>query len=132
MSDADLLRRAAALMRERAEAATPGPLDVSHWREGGETTHHTLCKFETRTIRGEERGGFLARQVAMTYADTQGHADFVHIASWHPAVALAVADWLDAEAESHRADLVGPFPSACCRMSQARAVARAFLGSDDA
>ncbi|HJR88966.1 MAG TPA: hypothetical protein VJ782_02270 [Aeromicrobium sp.] len=41
---------------------------------------------------------------------------------------LPVADWLDAEAESHRADLVGPFPSQCCRMSQALAVARAYLG----
>jgi hypothetical protein len=29
----------------------------------------------------------------------QDGADAGHIASWHPAVALAVADWLDFEAE---------------------------------
>ena len=62
---------------------------------------------------------------------TGGEADMRHIASWHPAVALAVADWLDAVAEawpisepdyglSVRAEAVGH--------RQALAVARAYLG----
>lgn len=96
--NADDLRAVAAEIRELANAATPGPWGVSHWREGGKTTHHTLEKTESRTVNGVERRGFLVRQVAMTYADKRGHADFTHIAAWHPAVALAVADWLDAEA----------------------------------
>lgn len=112
MPDADLLRRAAALMRERAEAATwtAAPWGVD----------------EIGAVWAQEADG---QPIPISSRSTD--ADAEHIASWHPAVALAVADWLDAEAESHRADLVGPFPSACCRMSQALAVARAYLGSDD-
>ena len=127
MSDADLLRRAAALMRERAEAATPGP-----WVRSGssiETDHECSPSHDCWPV-GDTYSGM--KPDGSTYPRDLNRADAEHIASWHPAVALAVADWLDAEAESHRADLVGPFPSACCRMSQARAVARAFLGSDDA
>ena len=121
MSDADLLRKAAALMRERAEAAG------SEWNadvEPGDSLHLWVTDCDPSDPTGET-----AMQRLVGGADAPWSE---HIASWHPAVALAVADWLDAEAESHRADLVGPFPSACCRMSQARAVARAFLGSDDA
>lgn len=74
---ADILRRAAALMRERAGAATQGA-----WR------------FETAP------NGFSPMVIGggMAVADTfdKPHlSDAKHIASWHPTVALAVADWLD-------------------------------------
>lgn len=74
---AETLRKAAALMRERAEAATPGP-----WE------HDPVVAY----LYVEQQAGAYA-DVAV---DTDGRReDSVHIASWHPAVALAVADWLD-------------------------------------
>lgn len=59
----DVLRRAAALMREDAIAMQ----EDGDWVRG-------LAKLGRRTVKG------------------------LYFASWHPAVALAVADWLDAEA----------------------------------
>ena len=95
---ADVLRKAAALMRERAEAA--GPNDP--W--------------------------FTSDDDANTPEDAE------HIASWHPAVALAVADWLDATAvrvEAAREPKDGGARNHGWRGSrQALAVARAYLGSD--
>lgn len=67
---AEILRRAAAAMRERAEAVD-GWYSAAAWA----TTHPFSLPIEP--------------------------ADAEHIASWHPAVALAVADWLDATAERH-------------------------------
>jgi hypothetical protein len=71
---AETLRRAAALMRGRAEAATRGP-----W-ESGEYGHLS-------------RSGAGAGRLA--FGKVEWRPDAEHIASWHPAVALAVADWLD-------------------------------------
>ena len=64
------------------------------------------------------------RQVATCHGsiDVGNAANAEHIASWHPAVALAVADWLDADAgvmERHDLDVA---------ISKAYAVARAYLG----
>lgn len=71
----------------------------------------------------------------------QANDDAVHIASWHPAVALAVADWLDTAG----ADLWAHGPLCCeaeygcdeCdgilwmqHVRRALTVARAYLGSD--
>jgi hypothetical protein len=47
-----------------------------------------------------------------------------------PPVALAVADWLEAEASRHEVLSVDFDVSNCCRMPQALAVARAYLGED--
>lgn len=79
---ASLLREAAALMRERAEAARPSP-----WAQNGRNGIHTR----------------IGACVATTHShmDSTRKAEAEHIASWHPAVALAVADWLDAVAEVH-------------------------------
>ncbi len=86
MTPVETLRAAARLMRERAQAATPGPWDRAE---------------DVALGRGHE-GNFLAnwqgeylRGVGDTGDGAQADADAVHIASWHPAVALAVADWLD-------------------------------------
>jgi hypothetical protein len=43
---------------------------------------------------------------------------------------LAVADWLEAEASRHEVLSVDFDVSNCCRMPQALAVARAYLGED--
>ena len=87
---AEVLRRAAALMRERAEAATPGPWQVTEDVDTGE-------RFVYDTRRTE---------LAQVAEWSTGLGNPRHIASWHPAVALAVADWLDATA--HRVDMGKP------------------------
>lgn len=105
---ADVLRQAAALMRSRAEAATGV---AHHWR----------------VARNSKPGaGFVACggvHIAVTdEALTGGPSNAEHIASWHPAVALAVADWLDREADY--ADVRGIVAP------PALAVATAYLGTD--
>jgi len=75
---AEILRRAAALMRSRAEGATPGPWSYSDEAVWAAPGFGQIC------------GMGLA-------------GNGVHIASWHPAVALAVADWLEAEAAALQA-----------------------------
>jgi len=104
---ADLLRRAAKLMRERADAALSGP-----WVTDGAEIHEMetgerLWVGETLDIEDREQGEWNAQ----------------HIASWHPAVALAVADWLDYVAENPM--FVGQIPK---YSTFAQAVARAYLG----
>ena len=66
---AEVLREASALMRTRAEGASAGP-----WK-----------RFGMAGVAGADWEIGCAT-----------NADALHIASWHPAVALAVADWLDA------------------------------------
>ena len=86
---ADLLRRAAALMRERAEATVD--MQGGDWRaveyEGTEWAGPSYCieNGEGQPLFDEIGNG----------PDEARRALAEHIASWHPAVALAVADWLD-------------------------------------
>lgn len=114
---AETLRRAAALMRERAEAATQTAAPWGVDEIGG--------------IWGQEADG-----QPIPIANNATDADAEHIASWHPAVALAVADWLEAKAEQ---DDKGPCDGAgtvgVCNLCEhdyghvaALAVARAYLG----
>lgn len=105
---ADLLRRAAASMRERANSATPGV-----WKLWGMSVY-------------ADQDGTSDLDTAVHIADTTHEAGLrtfnaAHIASWHPAVALAVADWLDAEALYAETGTADPAPGAL-------AVARAYLG----
>lgn len=111
---AETLRRAAALMRERAEAATPGPwrpYTTGGWGHGNYVT--------TDDLSG----------VAMQYALVWRPTDAEHIASWHPAVALAVADLLDNTAG--HVEYTGA-TEASEDVRDALAVARAYLGEVDA
>ena len=98
---AELLRRAATEMRERANTAMPGG-----WYAG--TSNWVIAVF-----------GDLADEYDV--AKAQNAADAEYIASWHPAVALAVADWLDAAADDC---------PACIRAEPALALARAYLGEE--
>lgn len=104
---AEVLREAAALMRERAEAATPTPWVVKR-------AHPDMP-------------AYVAHEGWWVIASRTEQWDAEHIASWHPAVALAVADLLDAQAaiiEEHGAffDIEGMGDA------NALAVARAYLG----
>lgn len=76
--NADELRAVAAEIRAKAKAATPGPWIQDEWSviEAG-------YESEVAHLDGHFR-----------VADKNGP----HIVAWHPTVALAVADWLDAEA----------------------------------
>ena len=118
----ETLRKAAALMRERAEAATPGPWVYAYesvtvevdgctcGTQGGPWGHESGCGLELPHVEASA-------------------PDAEHIASWHPAVALAVADWLDAEADVDEVarEMGGRGHT---EESQCVAVARAYLGSD--
>lgn len=68
-------------MRERAEAATPSP-----WGDPTEVHYGDFGWYVHGSPAGE------------TEDTPRGQHDAAHIASWHPAVALAVATWLDAVA----------------------------------
>lgn len=113
----EILREAAGLMRERAEAAM-ADLPEQRWKPGP-------------TIDPDNHGWFVASDIPEADWDTtvarlpydyDGHTA-THIASWHPAVALAVADWLGECARLWEYGDVGPL-----MWKQANAVARAYLG----
>lgn len=126
-SPAVLLREAASKMRELAEAATPGP-----WRalcDGYGDTSGGTAEHERRDLLWVRHGDTNVGDVVSTYGNwnARSEADVLHIAAWHPAVALAVADWLDEVvaliefgSELNRAGEVGA----------ALGVARVFLGTD--
>ena len=104
---AETLRRAASLMRERAEAATPTEWD---WCLTG-----PFFVVAENDPRGDE--AFVA--------SVPSKADAAHIASWQPAVAIAVADWLDLMAYALNARL---FLDDSAETHAALTVARAYLG----
>ncbi len=107
---AETLRRAAALMRERAEAAQTRSADPLR-PDGGSWVsrpHHARRDCHTVQTEGEM---YLAHYVPEATAD--------HIASWSPAVALAVANLLEG--------LAGDMPWDF-RHDEALAVARTYLG----
>jgi hypothetical protein len=129
---AELLREAAALMRERAEGATLGPWHpATTGVECGD--HWSVIEYPAMNpvarVPSDDGGN-----------DDQREPDARHIASWHPAVALAVADWLDREAEIwERVEVIGvqyrPKVEVTIGLSthdQATAVARAYLNRSDA
>lgn len=82
---AETIRRAAALMRQRAAAATGSPWRVESDGAGTLWVQTTMAPI---ACTGDE-------------ADPLVIADSEHIASWHPAVALTVAAWLEAEVACH-------------------------------
>lgn len=114
----DLLREAAALMRERAEAATPGPWETSVNDSG------VSYRLLDASVITASLGDHVATAELDLHAIEGPHgaegADAYHIASWHPAVALAVAVLLEGMA-AEKWDF---------RHDEALAVARAYLGRD--
>jgi hypothetical protein len=114
MSGAETLRQAARLMRERAEAATDSPWVVKRARP--------------------DMPAYVAHEGWWVIASRTEQWDAEHIASWHPAVALAVADWLDATAAEHESDSGNERADAFFAAFNtapdiaALAVARAYLG----
>lgn len=105
-------------MRTRAGTATPGPWEApldsevtyGYHREG---SRHVATWVATCNLGDEDE------------SEGRDIANAEYIASWHPLVALAVADWL--ETEAHMADRRGN--SVEGQTFHALAVARAYLGT---
>lgn len=108
MTAAEKLRRAADLLRERAEAATPGPWGWDAWEDGSScvtTGPHTLASLvgshvepPTMDASGVLLDGDLSDQDEKVWAIERAESarhDATFIAAMNPTVALAVADWLD-------------------------------------
>jgi hypothetical protein len=108
---AALLRQAASLMRERADQAPPGPWAAL---DGG-----------VASLADE---GFWPVDTTGINEDGIDRATRVHIASWHPLVALAVADLLDKIAWMGELDADMLSRVGC---DEAIAIARAYLGETD-
>lgn len=81
----DRIRAAERLIRERATVATSGPWEFRP-RRGFESIGHNPA-----TIGFVGTAGYFVMLREGTWAT---ESDMAYIASWHPAVALAVADWL--------------------------------------
>lgn len=140
---ADTMRRAAGLMRKRAGAATPGPwerpLDVRskaiviaalpmdeeprQWIDGIIPDNAATWKGPTGRYAGQRERTVVASVPANNitgFNRKRSGRDLEYIASMHPVVAQAVAEWLEAEAAD-----AAVFP---LRFPQALKVARAYLG----
>ena len=90
------LREAAKVLRERAEAATPGPWQAvaGAWGLPSDGPDHM------RVLQPPHHNASDA--LARLEYDRQGGDDAAYIATVHPLVGLALADWLDAEADEQR------------------------------
>ena len=131
MTPAEELRAAAKAMRERAEAAQPGPWSIETWKGMGGTYASVMVPFGP--------GAPTAKKglTAMSKLGTQNAGTAAHIASWDPPMALAVADWLDAEAEHYDDLAASPYTAAGAafiasnfggEIDPALKVARAYTG----
>jgi len=129
VNNAETLRKAASLMRERAEAATAGP-----WSTYADETDHIVFDQYGIGVQSD------ASHDVVCYSGQVYSRDAAHIASWHPAVALAVADWLEVVATRYESmlDTFAPGSRAgavtaaenVTGWSEALAVARAYLGGE--
>ena len=122
-ADIETISRAAALMRERAAAA-------QNWKRrypedsGGEYAYFTAVFLEN-AIANHAPG-----LSSDPHLRTGWQYDAEHLASWHPAVALAVADWLDALARAVERSGVAHHPEPASIHDAALVVARAYLGDE--
>ena len=80
---ATLLHSAAAKLRANTDGATPGPRDIEI--EDGRVHVTTFDEWRV-AFTGNE-------------SEPAATANAIHLASWPPEAALALADWLDAAAE---------------------------------
>jgi hypothetical protein len=125
---ADLLRRAAAKIREVSGAASPGPWeadvevrgDCVVWGPNGRFILNAQA--EPHWIEFPE-GWPTKRSVAFDVDRRDTH----HIAMWSPDVAEPVAEFLDHEAEMHDGE---EWPVFCDSAPRALVIARRILGED--
>jgi hypothetical protein len=111
----EILRRAAALMREQAEAAR----DVT----GSSDWFAELAW----TDEGPGWACYSVNSSGGRVSSLSAEEEAEHIASWNPTVALAVADWLSNEADLHVV-LTANGARGLDDNSDSVKVARAYLG----
>lgn len=89
---ADLLRRAAARLREVASAAKPGPWESHYSRQYGTLRLRSMAEVEFRS----DAEILVAHTLGAPETVVEGtRVNFDYFATLHPPVALALADWLD-------------------------------------
>jgi hypothetical protein len=115
-SPAETLRSAATLMRERAEAATPGP-----WKAHDQNGDWYVSSVEFGQVSTGINEEPSLPEFLMIERDRR---DAEHIAGMDPLVALAVADLLDVEAAIAERRL----PDESGAVHPALRVGRAYLG----
>ena len=94
---ADRLREAAKVLRERAEAATPGPWQHGEdWAAISADSDSVVHAYYQRPCEACGNDIYDEASVAVSVMDA------AYIATMHPGVGLALADWLDAEADERR------------------------------
>ena len=114
------LRDAAKVLRERAQKATPGPWTVED-RFGSDVDRAYVMPLQPDIHSYVSAGG-----------SPDLDEDAPYIATMHPGVGLALADWLLIEAHhiaSHECQAHCP-PDGCDEVRAALTVARAILGGD--
>lgn len=122
MSDVDTLRKAATLIRERAEKATAGVCPM--WTH--EAVRHIArnCDISCEYTHDDEHPQTVPHDDdGYPSAGWDRYDDAEHIASWTPAAALAVADLL-----TRAADADDQFRLPAGPDKGALAIARAYLG----
>lgn len=129
---AEVLRRAAALMRERAQAATEGPWSAADEHELLPGADPAWCVSQMRP--GWEQmsptDGYVGdlAETSLGGRDPRDGPNAEHIASWDPLVALAVADWLEDVAWDWETE-GGAYPHLTFNQARhATRVAEAYLG----
>ena len=91
---AQRLRDAAKVLRELAEAATPGP-----WYQGRDGQYESLRDVYSQREPDDDDSHDIATYI---WSD----ADAAYIATMHPGVALALADWLEHQSGYRRGEHV--------------------------
>lgn len=126
MTPAEELRAAAKVMRERAQAASPGP-----WETCGRGVEQTAGDYAD--VLGQEVSCLSYCYGGAPIGPKQADADY--IASMHPGIALAIADWLDEEAAEYEALDAGAQAFLAGDkggdVAPAIAVARTYLGTKE-
>ena len=123
---ADLLRRAAAAMRERANAATRGPWRVDPRTGEVQTTETQSQHLDGRIDQYSDRWYITCDHEGLTPSVDEYNA--AHIASWHPDVARAVAQGLEQAARIWDDDMAEKFGEHNLRDYPWLVIARAYLG----
>lgn len=122
---ADRLRAAAKTLRERAGAATP-PADPQPGGWMGSSVDGTTWLFGGPAEHGYRTTTIMHTDESCDECYGPDGDDMDYIATMHPGVALALADWLDAEAATATPRGLDPHVGPA-----AVAVADAILGGED-
>jgi hypothetical protein len=123
-------------MRERAGAVPQGAWKGRPW-QAEECSDDEAGNCPCIVSQGEYKPYLEAQVPHIQYVcDAESGQHAAHIASWHPVVALAVANWLEAEAERAAQmdgyEATSAYPLMLSAYKHPLAVARAYLGESRA